>query len=164
MKNVFYLLLLTGILASVSCGEDEESCATNAKVAGQCYEAGLQEYNVQFINSNTKYQRENLFIGFSELNRNGFQLIIDVRSDTDGSVPLENERVLLKEGATYLDTSIITYGNTQTGTIEVTLTKVDRANGLVSGNFSWNRPQSDLFNAESYVGSFTDVAVFLVPE
>ena len=149
---------------SISCNEDGTSCSTNAKVADQCYTAELQEYNVQIINSNAKYSRENLFIGFSEQNRNGFQLIIDIRSDTDDSQPQENERILLKEGIPYIDTSIITYGNTQTGTIEVILTKVDRANGLVSGNFSWDRPESDLFSAESYTGSFTDVSVNLETE
>ena len=161
MKKLTHLLAIVSITTFVSCGEDETACSTNAQVAGVCYEAGLQEYNTQNINSNTQYVRENLFIGFSELNRNGFQLIIDIRSDTDGSDPQEGDSVLLAEGKTYVDTSIITYGNTQTGSIEVTLTKVDRTNGLVSGNFSWSRPQSDLFDAENYSGSFADVSVNL---
>ena len=164
MKKFINILSIIGTLLLISCGEDENACSTNAQVAGVCYEAGLQEYNTQNINSNSQYLRENLFVGFRELNRNGFQLIIDIRSDTDGGDPQDGERILLTEGTTYFDTSIITYGNTQTGSIEVTLTKVDRANGLVSGTFSWNRPESDLFNAESYTGSFTDVAVSLVSE
>ncbi len=162
MKNNYFFLFLLALLIVASCSEDEQSCSTNAQVANQCYEAGLEEYNVQFVNSNTKYFRENLFIGFSELNRNGFQLIIDIRSDTDGRNPMDDERVLLKEGATYFDTSLITYGNTQTGSIEVVLTKVDRESGLVSGRFLWERPESDLFAAESYSGTFADVSVNLV--
>ncbi|WP_424962850.1 hypothetical protein [Ekhidna sp.] len=164
MRKVALLFISLSQLFIFSCGEDE-TCGLNGQVNGECFQVVLDSYDIQTLSSNgVTYTRENIFFAIQFDNgseRYGIRARSNQYNNQRFSVGGQNYRFEI--GKDYDEDSMTFNGDMNapaTGVLTVTFSKVDRANGLMSGSFVWNG-QSTGATTSTLSGTFTDVAVAL---
>ena len=167
-KSIVNTISLCLFLLLSSCGEDDESCASNGQVNGECFNAVLNGYNVQSINqSNTSFTRENIFIAYQFEGTRAERYEIRARANQfDGQDFRENGvNYRFEEGREYNE-GMMTFNRNinapASGTLTVTFSKIDRENGLVSGSFVWTSASTGE-TTNNLSGNFSDVEVALDP-
>ena len=164
MKNVILsaLLCATGIL--FSCGEDDV-CGENGEVGGQCFTVVGENYGIQEIRgSDISFSRENVTIIF-QFGPGAHQYEFVVRSNQyDGTYHENNgENYHYETGKSYFGRSLTFNGNVNapsTGNLIVNFATVDRENGILSGNFSWEGEDTGE-TTSNLSGTFQNVEVAL---
>lgn len=165
-KSVVHIISICFLLLASFCGEDDEPCDLNGKLNGECFNAVLNGYNVQSINqSNTSFTRENIFISYQFEGTRADRYEIRARANQFDGQDFREDGVnyLFEEGRQYNESAMTFNGNINapaTGQLTVTFSKVDRANGLVSGSFVWSGADTGATTSK-LSGTFTDVSVVL---
>ena len=166
MKKILFSISIASLLLVLSCSEDEP-CALNGQANGECFQVVLDDYNVQTINSNGSYTRENLFLSI-QFDTGSERYGIRARSDQFNGVetPMSGVDHRFEQGKEYVQNAMTFNGNINapaTGTLTVSFSKVDRVNGFMSGSFVWVGEDTGV-STSNISGSFADVAVALVSE
>lgn len=167
MKKILLSISILSILIIMSCGEDED-CTENAKVNGECFKAVASDYDI-FSTGTDRDESEYVTIIIQFANgseRYRFSLWAN-RIDGNPSSDDQVDRFLFEEGINYQNTSFFFNGNLNgpaSGELIVNFLNVDRADGSISGAFTFFAPENDLDDEININGSFTDVAVSLVSE
>ena len=162
----------------LSCNKEENACRDdqNARIDGGCYWGFINDYDIEGEWSNegqlVRTLSEKIVIEFRGEGPT-FDLYINggnryYNKDTKEWV---EEYGILEKGETYTSAANSGTGMTENdfggGSLTVTLTKVDREEKRISGNFEWKlaRQNSSLEWVEDIIkGTFTDVVANLNSE
>lgn len=163
MNRLLSLFFISVFILSTACNKDE-GCSTNSNLNDQCFNLDL-ELEVQSNVGQTQHTRERMqfiyqFPPSGPQERVRFVINAD---DDPANAPTNGAFVQFEKGATYSgENGTFTFnGNLSAGGIpaefNLTFTKVDRENDLVSGTIEFE--YSNDFGSEKFTSKFTDVEV-----
>lgn len=164
-KIIIRIIVITLYGTIIFGCSDELECNENAEVSGECFKAEVIDYDKHSINGSIAITREYMTIAFNFPASNSERYALTIRSNNDGSEPIDGMEYLFVENVLYETENSFRYnGNLNSNTIgelTVTFTKVDRTNGMVSGSFTFT-DLSDQFGEHPVIlGNFSEVNVAL---